>query len=150
MKKLLVICMVALFNISITAQSSIYINTENIQQAVESNEFLSLMKTLKTDIVITNPLYDASNPELQKIYQIECDCDVVDLYSAMYDVPGLTWIKYELDDEMFPEADKNNIKAAFAGELTVYDMNGNQVNLEYAPAGMYVIIDNGITTKIVK
>lgn len=32
----------------------------------------------------------------------------------------------------------------------VYDMNGNEVNLDYAPYGMYLILNNGKITKIIK
>ena len=45
---------------------------------------------------------------------------------------------------------KNKVKSAFVGELAVYDMNGKQVNLEYAPTGFYFIIENGTPTKIYK
>jgi len=42
------------------------------------------------------------------------------------------------------------IKLAYAGELATYDMNGKQVNLNNVPSGMYLIVDNGTITKIVK
>ena len=32
----------------------------------------------------------------------------------------------------------------------VYDMSGKLVNIEYAPAGMYIVVSNGQTTKIIK
>lgn len=39
----------------------------------------------------------------------------------------------------------------FESNKLVYDMNGNQVNLEYAPSGMYLIVTNGtIINKIIK
>jgi subtilisin family serine protease len=46
--------------------------------------------------------------------------------------------------------DSTTIKLAFAGELPTYDMNGKEVNLQNAPSGMYLVIKNGIITKIVK
>ena len=32
----------------------------------------------------------------------------------------------------------------------VYDLSGNIVNLDYAPSGMYLIVNNGVVTKIIK
>ena len=42
------------------------------------------------------------------------------------------------------------IKLAFNGELDVYDMNGKLVNINNVPSGMYLVVDNGVVTKIVK
>lgn len=40
---------------------------------------------------------------------------------------------------------------AFESNKLVYDMNGNQVNLEYSPSGMYLIVANGtVINKIIK
>jgi len=42
------------------------------------------------------------------------------------------------------------IKLAYAGGLAVYDMSGKQINLNNAPSGMYLVVDNGTITKLVK
>lgn len=46
--------------------------------------------------------------------------------------------------------DNTIIKKAYQGDVAVYDMNGKAVNLNYAPSGMYLIINEGQVTKIVK
>ena len=46
--------------------------------------------------------------------------------------------------------DDTTIKLAFAGQLDVYDMNGKLVNINNAPSGMYLVVNNGEITKIVK
>jgi subtilisin family serine protease len=46
---------------------------------------------------------------------------------------------------------KPSKKSFNAADYQIYDMNGKQVNIEYAPAGMYLVVSNGIAiTKIVK
>ena len=42
------------------------------------------------------------------------------------------------------------IKMAYNGEVEVYDMNGKKVNLNDVPSGMYLIVNNGVVTKIIK
>lgn len=42
---------------------------------------------------------------------------------------------------------KKNLNIA---DSQVYDMSGKLVNIEYAPAGMYIVVSNGQTTKIIK
>jgi len=42
------------------------------------------------------------------------------------------------------------IKMAYNGEVDVYDMNGKKVNLNDTKPGMYLIVNNGIITKIIK
>ena len=49
-----------------------------------------------------------------------------------------------------PANDATTIKKAYNGELITYDMNGKQVNLNTAPSGMYLIVNQGEITKIVK
>ena len=45
---------------------------------------------------------------------------------------------------------EKSLQLAFEGKADVYDMNGKLVDLTYAPSGMYLVVDNGTVTKIVK
>lgn len=46
---------------------------------------------------------------------------------------------------------KPNKKSINIADYQIYDMNGKQVNLDYAPSGMYLVVENNIViTKIVK
>jgi subtilisin family serine protease len=124
MKKLLVTSLAALLNVSVNAQSNIWVKAENIQQVVKSTEFRSLMKMLKTDnIIITSPLSNSKNPELKKVYQIECECDVVDLYTSMHKVSGLTGIEYGPVYETL--AEPNDYATTFNGNWALDLINAN-------------------------
>jgi HAMP domain-containing protein len=91
MKKLFVTSVAALLNVAAFAQSSVWAKTENIAEVVHSVEFTHF--TNEINVKITKPLSNSRNPELQNVYQIECDCDVTDLYAAMHKVPGLDGIE---------------------------------------------------------
>lgn len=73
-------------------QSNVWVKSENISQAIHTSEFTQF--TNQTNVRISKPLSNSRNPELQKVYQIEADCDVVDLYIAMHKVSGLEGIVY--------------------------------------------------------
>ncbi len=46
---------------------------------------------------------------------------------------------------------KPNKKSLNISDYQIYDMNGKLVNIEYAPSGIYLVVENGVTvTKIVK
>ena len=46
---------------------------------------------------------------------------------------------------------KPNKKSLNVSNYQIYDMTGKLVNIEYAPAGMYLVVDNGVLiTKIIK
>jgi len=46
---------------------------------------------------------------------------------------------------------KPNKKSLNVSNYQIYDMTGKLVNIEYAPSGMYLVVENGVTiTKIVK
>jgi hypothetical protein len=109
MKKLFVTSVAALLNVAAFAQSSVWAKTENIAEVVHSVEFTHF--TNEINVKITKPLSNSRNPELQNVYQIECDCDVVDLYAAMHKIPGLSGI--EFGPEYGTMAEPNDYTATF-------------------------------------
>lgn len=74
------------------AQSNVWVKSENFSEVLKSEEFLQL--TNQFPLRITKPLSNSRQPELQKVYQLECDCDVVDLYVETHKVSGLEGIVY--------------------------------------------------------
>jgi len=89
------------------SQSNVWVKSENISQAIHSVEFTHF--TNEINVKITRPLSNSRNPELQKVYQIEANCDVVDLYAAMHKVPGLEGIVYGPNYEELEEPNDYNI-----------------------------------------
>lgn len=83
-----------LINFNLFSQSSVWIKSDNISDVIKSSEFVSLMRNLKTDFVITSAFSYSRNPELLKVYEISCICDEVELYSSLHKVPGLSGIEY--------------------------------------------------------
>lgn len=92
-----------------SAQSSIWAKSDNISDVVHSPEFMHF--TNEMNVQITRPLSNSRNLELQKVYQIAADCDVVDLYAAMHKVPGLEGIEY--GPEYGTLAEPNDYNATF-------------------------------------
>jgi len=92
MKKLFVTSVAAFLNIAAFAQANIWAKSQNIAEVVHSVEFTHF--TQEMNVKITKPLSNSRNQDLQNVYQIEADCDVVDLYAAMHKVPGLSGIVY--------------------------------------------------------
>lgn len=146
MKKLLVTSLAALINLTALAQANVWLKSENIEQVFKSTEFRTIATTLKTDIKITNPLSNSRNRNLQKVYQIECECDVVDLYSAMHKVPGVSGIEYGPVYEMLAEPNDyattfngnwalDLISAAGAWNVTTGDAN---INIAVSDQNFYV------------
>ena len=113
-------------------QSNVWVKSENISQAIHTSEFTQF--TNQTNVRISKPLSNSRNPELQKVYQIEADCDVVDLYIAMHKVSGLEGIVYGPNYEVLEEPNDYNttfsdnwaldlIGAQSAWDLTTGDPN---------------------------
>lgn len=92
MKKLFVTSVAAFLNLAAFAQANIWAKSQNIAEVVHSVEFTHF--THEMNVKITKPLSNSRNQDLQNVYQIEADCDVVDLYAAMHKVPGLSGIVY--------------------------------------------------------
>jgi len=122
-RKLLISTLLGLLGTTSIAQSNIWVKSENIQQVVKSNEFQLMMKELQIDVTITNPLSNSRNPELKKVYQIECECDVVDLYSAIHKVPGVFGIEYGPVYETLSEP--NDYSTTFNGNWALDLINAN-------------------------
>ena len=81
-----------IFSSYVIGQSNIWATAEDISQVEKSEEFYHFNEEL--NLSITKPLSNSRQPNLQKVYEISCNCDVVDLYVAMHKVPGLTGIEY--------------------------------------------------------
>ena len=76
----------------IQAQSNVWVKSENFSQTVKSEQFQKLTEQFK--LKVTKPLSNSRQPELQKVYQLETEKDVVDLYVAVHRVPGFEGIVY--------------------------------------------------------
>ncbi len=74
------------------AQSSIWASSEDIDNVKMSEEFYYFNNEF--NLSITKPLSNSRQSHLQQVYEISCQCDVVDLYVAMHKVPGLSGIEY--------------------------------------------------------
>ena len=71
---------------------SIWASAENIDAVKSSEEFYYFNEEF--NLSITKPLSNSRQSHLQQVYEISCNCDVVDLYVAMHKVPGLSEIEY--------------------------------------------------------
>ena len=71
---------------------SIWASAENIDAVKSSEEFYYFNEEF--NLSITRPLSNSRQSHLQQVYEISCNCDVVDLYVAMHKVPGLSGIEY--------------------------------------------------------
>ena len=80
-----------LFTSYITAQS-VWVTAEDINNVKTSEEFYHFNEEF--NLSITKPLSNSRQSHLQQVYEISCNCDVVDLYVAMHKVPGLSEIEY--------------------------------------------------------
>ena len=83
------------------AQSSIWASSENIDNVKMSEEFYYFNNEF--NLSITKPLSNSRQSHLQQVYEISCNCDVVDLYIAMHKVPGLSGIEYGPEYETLNE-----------------------------------------------
>ena len=95
MKKIIVNFILLLLLVTFTSYSNsqtVWVKSNNITHAITSPEFVSFASN--KDVQINKAVPASRNPELQKVYEITCDCDVEDLYSAMHKVPGLVGIEY--------------------------------------------------------
>ncbi len=71
---------------------SIWATAKSIDDVITSKEFYYFNEEF--NLSITKPLSNSRQSHLQQVYEISCNCDVVDLYVAMHDVPGLKGIEY--------------------------------------------------------
>ena len=83
--------MALLFSAYVSGQS-IWATSENIDNVKMSEQFYYYNEEF--NLSITKPLSNSRQSHLQQVYEISCDCDVVDLYVAMHKVPGLSGIEY--------------------------------------------------------
>jgi hypothetical protein len=79
-----------LFSAYVSGQS-IWATAENIDNVKMSEQFYYYNEEF--NLSITKPLSNSRQSHLQQVYEISCDCDVVDLYVAMHKVPGLSGIE---------------------------------------------------------
>jgi len=124
MKKPVVNLILLVFGILLTSNvksQSIWAKATNISDVVHSTEFTHF--TNEMNVQITRPLSNSRNPELQNVYQIAADCDVVDLYAAMHKVPGLEGI--EFGPEYGTLAEPNDYNATFENNWAL-DLIGAQ------------------------
>ena len=91
-----------LFSAYVSGQS-IWATAENIDNVKMSEQFYYYNEEF--NLSITKPLSNSRQSHLQQVYEISCDCDVVDLYVAMHKVPGLSGIEYGPRYETLAEPD---------------------------------------------
>ena len=75
----------------VTAQS-VWVTSEDIEAVKTSEDFYHFNEEF--NLSITKPLSNSRQSHLQQVYEISCECDVVDLYVAMHKVSGLSGIVY--------------------------------------------------------
>ena len=75
----------------VTAQS-VWVTSENIEAVKTSEDFYHFNEEF--NLSITKPLSNSRQSHLQQVYEISCECDVVDLYVVMHKVSGLSGIEY--------------------------------------------------------
>lgn len=121
---------------NVNAQSNVWAKTNNIGDVVHSTEFTHF--TNEMSVKITKPLSNSRSVDLQNVYQIECDCDVTDLYVAMHKVPGLEGIEYGPNYEGMSEPNdynttfENNWALDLIGAQTAWDITTGDENVVVA------------------
>ena len=104
-----------LFSTYVSGQS-IWATAENIDQVKTSEEFYYFNEEFNLNI--TKPLSNSRQSHLQQVYEISCNCDVVDLYVAMHKVPGLTGIEYGPNYETLEEPNDYSLFQNFNNNTT--------------------------------
>jgi len=104
-----------LFSTYVSGQS-IWATAENIDQVKTSEEFYYFNEEFNLNI--TKPLSNSRQSHLQQVYEISCNCDVVDLYVAMHKVPGLTGIEYGPNYETLEEPNDYDLFQNFNNNTT--------------------------------
>ena len=122
-----------LFSAYVSGQSNVWTKIENFNEVVKSEQFQQL--TNQFELRITKPLSNSRQSELQKIYQIECDCDVVDLYVETHKVSGLEGIVYGPTYEVLEEPNdynttfQNNWALDLIGAQSAWDITTGDENV---------------------
>ena len=89
---------------SVTAQSSVWLTSNDMAEVIKTEEF-QILENQFINIEISKPLSNSRNPELQKVYEISCDCDPVDLYVSTHKLSGVNGITYGPVYETLAEPD---------------------------------------------
>ncbi len=71
---------------------SVWLTIEDLPSTISTEVFNSIDEEF--DLTITKPLSNSRNPKLQKVYELSCNCDVVDLYVATHKIPNVKDIEY--------------------------------------------------------
>lgn len=106
-----------------TQKSSVWVTVKNIERTKQTVEFQSLVKTLRTNIVFKKAFDSSKQDALQNVYEFVCDCNEVDLYSALHKVPGLTGIEYAPKYEVL--AEPNDYSSTFGSNWALDLINAN-------------------------
>ena len=104
------------FSAYVSGQSSIWATSDNINEVKSSEEFYHFNEEFNLNI--TKPLSNSRQSHLQQVYEISCDCDVVDLYVAMHKVPGLNGIEYGPTYETLAEPNDYSLFQNFSNNTT--------------------------------
>ena len=105
-----------LFSAYVSGQSSIWATADNINDVKSSEEFYHFNEEF--NLSITKPLSNSRQSHLQQVYEISCNCDVVDLYVAMHKVPGLSGIEYGPVYETLEQPDDYSLFQNFSNNTT--------------------------------
>ena len=99
----LALLLVGIFlSINVFSQS-VWVTSDDLIQSKSTEEFNFFNEQF--NLQITKPLSNSRQPHLQKVYEISCDCDVVDLYIAMNKIPGFKGVEYGPVYETLAEPD---------------------------------------------
>ena len=76
--------------VSFAQKGSVWVTVEDVNKL----DLKTVMTTLQTNLVYYKAFPSSKQESLQNVYEITCDCDVVDLYSSLHKVSGLRGIEY--------------------------------------------------------
>ena len=82
---------------------SVWVTSEDLLSTKSTEEFYQFNEEF--NVQITKPLSNSRQPHLQNVYEISCNCDVVDLFVATHKLPGIKGITYGPTYETLAEPD---------------------------------------------
>lgn len=124
-KKILVTTFLSVLSLASFAQkSSVWVTAKNIERTKQTTEFQSLVKVIHSDIVFRQAFPSSKQDALQNVYEFACDCNEVDLYSALHKIPGFTGIEYAPKFETLSEPNDYSVAFGSNWALDMIEANG--------------------------
>ena len=95
LKNLITTTLISLVTVlSFAQKSSVWATVENADQLQKNSQFISILTDLHTNLTYYKAFPSSKQESLQNVYEITCECDVVDLYTSLHRVEGLKGIEY--------------------------------------------------------